>query len=70
MPTCISIPSIPAPTSKDCDLEHLSFWGRKKGITVIGTGDFTHPAWFSEIKENWFPRSRACSACATISKKK
>ena len=36
-------------TSKDCDLEHLSFWGRKKGITVIGTGDFTHPAWLKEI---------------------
>ena len=38
-------------TSKDCDLEHLSLWGRKKGITVIGTGDFTHPAWINEIKE-------------------
>ncbi len=42
-------------TSKDCDLEHLSFWGRKKGITVIGTGDFTHPAWFSEISEKLVP---------------
>ncbi len=42
-------------TSKDCDLEHLSFWGRKKGITVIGTGDFTHPAWFDEIKEKLVP---------------
>ena len=42
-------------TSKDCDLEHLSLWGHKKGITVIGTGDFTHPAWFSEIKEKLVP---------------
>ena len=42
-------------TSKDCDLEHLSFWGRKKGITVIGTGDFTHPAWINEIKEKLVP---------------
>ncbi len=42
-------------TSKDCDLEHLSFWGRKKGITVIGTGDFTHPAWFSELSEKLVP---------------
>ena len=42
-------------TSKDCDLEHLSYWGRKKGITVIGTGDFTHPAWFSEISEKLVP---------------
>ncbi len=42
-------------TSRDCDLEHLTYWGRKKGITVIGTGDFTHPAWFQEIKEKLIP---------------
>jgi DNA helicase-2/ATP-dependent DNA helicase PcrA len=29
--------------SRDCDLEHLAWWGNRKGITVIGTGDFTHP---------------------------
>ena len=27
--------------SRDCDLEHLALWGRRKGISVIGTGDFT-----------------------------
>ncbi len=42
-------------TSRDCDLEHLAYWGRKKGITVIGTGDFTHPAWIAEIKKNLVP---------------
>ena len=42
-------------TSKHCDLEHLSFWGHKKGISVIGTGDFTHPAWFGEIKDKLVP---------------
>ena len=42
-------------TSRDCDLERLSFWGQKKGITVIGTGDFTHPAWFGEIKDKLVP---------------
>lgn len=42
-------------TSRDCDLENLAFWGRKKGITVIGTGDFTHPAWFAELKEKLVP---------------
>ncbi len=30
-------------------------WAQKKGITVLGTGDFTHPAWFSEIKEKLTP---------------
>ena len=42
-------------TSKDCDLENLGYWGRKKGITVIGTGDFTHPAWIAEIKDKLVP---------------
>jgi DNA helicase-2/ATP-dependent DNA helicase PcrA len=38
-------------TSKDLDLEHMALWAAKKGVTVLGTGDFTHPAWFSEIQE-------------------
>lgn len=42
-------------TSKDLDLEHLSVWARKKGIQVLGTGDFTHPAWMTEIKEKLVP---------------
>ncbi len=37
-------------TSRDLDLEHMSFWARKKGVTVLGTGDFTHPEWLSEIE--------------------
>jgi len=35
--------------SKDMTLEKLDEWARIKGITVIGTGDFTHPEWFKEI---------------------
>jgi DNA helicase-2/ATP-dependent DNA helicase PcrA len=42
-------------TSRDCDLENLAYWSRKKGITVIGTGDFTHPAWIGEIKDKLVP---------------
>lgn len=42
-------------TSKDSDLEHLWFWGQLKGLNVIGTGDFTHPAWFSEITKKLEP---------------
>lgn len=37
-------------TSKNCDLEGLYRWGKLKGIHVIGTGDFTHPEWFAEIR--------------------
>jgi len=42
-------------TSKHCDLEHLAFWACKKGITVVGTGDFTHPAWLAELKAKLIP---------------
>ncbi len=42
-------------TSKDCDLEHLAYWACKKGITVVGTGDFTHPVWLAELKEKLLP---------------
>ena len=42
-------------TSRNCDLEHLAFWGRKKGIGIVGTGDFTHPAWRAELEEKLVP---------------
>lgn len=42
-------------TSRDCNLEQLAFWAKKKGLSVISTGDFTHPAWFNEIKEKLIP---------------
>jgi uncharacterized protein (TIGR00375 family) len=38
-------------TSKDMTLENLDVWAAKKGITVLGTGDFTHPVWMKELKE-------------------
>lgn len=38
-------------TAKNLDLEHLYVAAQKKGITVVGTGDFTHPSWFAEIRE-------------------
>jgi uncharacterized protein (TIGR00375 family) len=38
-------------TSKDMSLESLWKWAQLKGIAVIGTGDFTHPKWFQEMKE-------------------
>ena len=42
-------------TSRDLDLEHLAVWGRKKGLGLVATGDFTHPAWMAEIKEKLVP---------------
>lgn len=42
-------------TSRDCTLEGLYRWGKIKGINIIGTGDFTHPAWFAELQEKLQP---------------
>ncbi|MCL1972745.1 MAG: UvrD-helicase domain-containing protein [Endomicrobia bacterium] len=42
-------------TSKSCNLEELAVWAQKKGLTLISTGDFTHHAWFAEIKEKLVP---------------
>ncbi|MBU0574253.1 MAG: endonuclease Q family protein [Candidatus Margulisbacteria bacterium] len=37
-------------TSKDMDIENISKWAGIKGIDLIGTADFTHPAWLEELK--------------------
>lgn len=37
-------------TSKDMDVEHLSYWAKLKGIKLIGTGDFTHHLWLEELR--------------------
>ncbi|HEY8391602.1 MAG TPA: endonuclease Q family protein [Capillibacterium sp.] len=36
--------------SKDARPEQLAFWARRKGLSLIGTGDFTHPGWRAELK--------------------
>ncbi|MCA1960201.1 MAG: endonuclease Q family protein, partial [Desulfomonile sp.] len=38
-------------TSKDCTLVELARWAALKGILVLGTGDFTHPQWSAEIRD-------------------
>ena len=40
------------------DLENLDNWARIKGIKILGTGDFTHPKWFGDIKERLSPAER------------
>ncbi|MEO5891765.1 MAG: endonuclease Q family protein [Ferruginibacter sp.] len=36
-------------------LESMYQWAQIKGINVIGTGDFTHPAWFKELQDKLEP---------------
>ncbi|MEV4621763.1 UvrD-helicase domain-containing protein [Asanoa sp. NPDC049573] len=41
--------------SRDLTLPNLALWARRKGVTLLGTGDFTHPAWFDHLKDNLQP---------------
>lgn len=42
-------------TSSDMTPEGIWKWAQLKGITVIGTGDFTHPGWLRELDEKLEP---------------
>ena len=42
-------------TSKEMVLENIDAFADDKGILVMGTGDFTHPQWFNEIKTKLEP---------------
>lgn len=37
--------------SKFLTLPSIAEWCEKKGIDIVATGDFTHPGWFAELKE-------------------
>lgn len=42
-------------TSRECVPEILELWARRKGLDLIGTGDFTHALWREELKEKLVP---------------
>jgi uncharacterized protein (TIGR00375 family) len=42
-------------TSRDMTPEGIWKWAQLKGVTVTGTGDFTHPAWRRDLGEKLFP---------------
>ncbi len=37
--------------SKDMNLEEMSRWAARKGIDVLACADYTHPAWYAELKD-------------------
>ena len=37
--------------SKDLSVPELAKWAKRKGIGLLGTGDFTHPLWLQELQE-------------------
>lgn len=60
-------------TSKALTVPHLAAWAACKGISVLGTGDFTHPQWRAELaqwlvrdEESGFYRLRERPHCADV----
>nr|WP_230393941.1 UvrD-helicase domain-containing protein [Plantactinospora alkalitolerans] len=41
--------------SRDLTMPNLAWWARRKGISLLGTGDFTHPAWYEHLRETLRP---------------
>ncbi len=37
--------------STQINIENLEKYARIKGVNLLGTGDFTHPSWYKELKE-------------------
>ena len=42
-------------TSRGMEVETLARWAKKKGIGLLGTGDFTHPTYFAELRSKLEP---------------
>ncbi|MDA1219364.1 MAG: endonuclease Q family protein [Chloroflexi bacterium] len=42
-------------TSKSLTLENLTKWAKIKGIDLLASADFTHPAWFDELNRKLSP---------------
>ncbi len=41
--------------SKNLTLANMAAWAKIKGIELLSTADFTHPAWLSELEDNLTP---------------
>jgi len=41
--------------SKNLTLANMAAWAKVKGIDLLSSADFTHPAWLSELEENLTP---------------
>lgn len=37
--------------SRDMNLYNMALWASKKGLDILSTGDWTHPLWFREIRQ-------------------
>jgi len=42
-------------TSQEMEVKALALWAKRKGIKLLGTGDFTHPLYFLDLKTKLDP---------------
>jgi uncharacterized protein (TIGR00375 family) len=42
-------------TSRDMTLDNLAYWAKVKGLSLVASGDFTHPEWLFLTKEKLEP---------------
>ncbi|OGE81528.1 MAG: hypothetical protein A2826_00545 [Candidatus Doudnabacteria bacterium RIFCSPHIGHO2_01_FULL_43_23] len=54
--------------SKDLTIQNLEKTASFKGVHLLGTGDFTHPEWFAEIKKMLTPAESGLYATSPKSK--
>ena len=53
-------------TSKDMDVAHIAEWAKRKGITLMGSGDFTHHLWLEELKSNFEDLGNGLFKCKDV----
>lgn len=41
--------------SREMEVERLAWWAKRKGIDLLGTGDFTHPIYLTSLKQRLEP---------------
>lgn len=41
--------------SRDLEIPKIDRTCQRKGVTIMGTGDFTHPAWFAHLRQTLAP---------------
>lgn len=41
--------------SREMEAARLAWWAKRKGITLLGTGDFTHPIYLASLKQQLEP---------------
>jgi uncharacterized protein (TIGR00375 family) len=47
-------------TSEQMSIPEIARYSKIKGLNLVGTGDFTHPAWLKEINETLTPEQNTC----------